>query len=155
MLIVVVVHVNTHSTNTSHTRVRMVEPVVVISNIVRTSFTLHTTHRSLTIIPEAVVSYSNILRVSLDIYSTVTFSLIGSATLLAIEEIHVVNPHMRVIGIKRHCIIQATHNSKVTEFNTNSFSKQETETIYSSIITDALECHIHLSALNLQTFCRT
>ena len=155
MLIVVVVHVNTHGTNASHTRVRMVEPVVMISNPVFTSFTLHTTHRSLTIIPEAVVSYSNILRIALDVYSTVTLSLVGSTTLLAIEEIHVVNPYMRVISIKRHSIIQATHDSKVTELYTLSLSKQEAEAIYGSIITDTFECHIHLSSLNLQTFCRT
>ena len=155
MLIVVVVHVNTHGTNASHTRVRMVEPVVMISNPVFTSFTLHTTHRSLTIIPKAVVSDSNILRITLDIYSTITFSLVGSTTLLTIEEIHIVNPHIRVFGVKRHSIIQATHDSKVAELYTHCLSKQETEAIYGSIITDTFECHIHSSSLNLQTFCRT
>ena len=159
MLIVVVVHVNTHSTNTSHTRVRMVEPVVVISDIVRTRFTLHTTHRSLTIIPETVVCYSYILRVTLDIYSTITLGLVSSTTLLAIEEIHVVNPYMRVIGIKRHGIIQATHDSKVTELYTLGITKQETKSIYSSIFTDSFKSHVHFRVstltLNLQTFCRT
>ena len=137
----------------------MVEPVVVISDIVRATFTRHTTHRSLTIIPEAVVCYSNILRIALDVYSTVTLSLVGSTTLFTIEEIHVVNPDMGVIGIKRHGIIQATHDSKVTELYTLGITKQETKSIYSSIITDSFESHVHYRVstltLNLQTFCRT
>ena len=104
MLIVVVVHVNSHGTHTGMTGIGMVEPVVVISNPVFPSLALHATHRRLTIIPEMVVSYSYIFRITLDIYGTIALGLIGSTTLSTIDSsiiTHTLEGHVhgRIAGL--------------------------------------------------------
>ena len=136
------------------TWVRVVEPVVVISDVVRTWLALHTTHGWLTSIPEVNVWNGNKLRVRLNIDGAITLLLVTSL-IRTIEYIYVVNPNVRVICIKRYTIVNACLNSNVTNLHTLCVTNEEAETIDNSIVTHALYSHVKFwiscLTLNLQT----
>ena len=72
----------------------MVEPVVVIGDIVGATLALHATERTLSGIPEVYVVESHILRIAFNIDRSVTFCLIAVTTYLSIENVNIVSPTM-------------------------------------------------------------
>ena len=139
------------------TRVGMVEPVMVVRNIVRTGLALHTEHVGLTSIPVAVVRHGDILGVSLDICSTVALAVV-TRTALAVEDICMVNPDVRVVGVERNTIVHAAHHTDVAELYTLAVAYQESETANSCIVTDTLDGDRHfcigILTFNLDTLLR-
>ena len=111
---VVVPHVYTHGTDTRMARVRVVKPVVVVRDVVRTTLRLHTEHVRLAGIPETVVRNGDIFRVALHVGGSVALGVVAAAV-LAIELVGMVNPDVRIVGIERDAIVHATHDAEVAE----------------------------------------
>ena len=88
----------------------MVEPVVVVRDIVGARLALHAEHVGLAGVPIAVVRHGDVLRVTLHVHLAVTLVVVA-ATMLAVEHIHVVNPDVRVVGIEGDAVVHATHDS--------------------------------------------
>ena len=59
------------------TGVRVVEPVVIIRDVVRTALALHAEHVTLAGIPEAVVAHCHILRIRLYINSAIALGMVA------------------------------------------------------------------------------
>ena len=80
-------------------RIRVVEPVMVVGDVVGTTLTLHAKHIGLASVPEAIVGNGHQFRVRLDVAGAITLGMVA-ATIRAIEEVHVVNPDIGVVSIK-------------------------------------------------------
>jgi hypothetical protein len=81
------------------TRIRVVEPIVIVTDIVGTAFTLHSEHVRLACIPMTAVTYGHVFRVGLYVDGTVTLDVV-TAAVFAIEHIHIVNPDVGVVSIE-------------------------------------------------------
>ena len=120
----------------------MVEPVMVVRDVVGAALALHAEQIRLTRIPVVVVADGDELRVALQVGSTVALGMVATAV-RAIELIRMVNPDVAVVGIERDAVVHATHDGEVAELHTLAITYQETETVHGSIVANALEGHVH------------
>ena len=88
--------------------------------------------------------YSDPLRIRFNINRTVSFDVVAAAG-LTIEQVHVVNPDIRIVSIQRHPVVHCTHDSQIAELNTLGVSHQESKTIDTSVLTNAFNGYIHLT----------
>ena len=147
-VVIVVVHVNRHGANTSMTRVRVVEPIVVIGNPVLAALALHTAHSRLTGIPEVAVSDGDVLGVRLHVNGTVALLLV--ATLVGtIESINVMYPDVVVVGIQRDIVIHTRCHAEVAKLNRSCVANQEAEAVNEGVVANTLKSHVQLAVLGL------
>ena len=136
-------------------RVAMVEPVVVIADVVGAAFALHAEHVCLACIPVAVVAHGDILRVALHIDGSVALGVVA-ATVRTVEHVHVVNPDIAIVGIERQTIVETAHDAEVAELDALGVAHKETETLDGCIVANALEGHVQLrvstTAFHLDAF---
>ena len=88
-----------HGADTRMTAVRMVEPIVVIGDVIGSGFGGHTAHRRLTCIPEMAIADGNVFGIAFDVYPAIAFGLIASFV-RSIKHIDMMHPDMVVVGIE-------------------------------------------------------
>ena len=133
------------------TRVRVVEPVVVVRDVVGTALRLHAEHVGLAGIPEAVVRDGDEFRVALHVDLSVAL-IVVTATMLTVEHIHVVNPDVRVVGVERDTVVHAAHNAEITEFNALGVAYQKAKATDGGIVTNTLEGDVQLRVCSLALY---
>ena len=69
-----------------------------------------------------IVTDGDVLRLTLDINRAVALSLVAVATSITIEEVHVVNPDIRVASVERQTVVHAEHDGEVAELDTGSIT---------------------------------
>ena len=153
---IVVINVEEHRADARMTRIAMVEPVVMIGVPAGYCFALHATEARLACVEEVVVRNGNVLRFTLDVHRAVTLGLIGIAARLAVEEVAVMNPHVRVARVERDGIVHAANDADVANLYTFAVTHQHTEAVEGGIFADALDGDGHVAvfvlALHLQAF---
>ena len=123
--------------------VRVVEPVVVVGDIVGTRLILHAEHIGFTSIPVVAVADGDILGVTLHVNHTVAL-LVVARTMLAVEQVKVMNPDVGIVGVQRQSIVHAANAGKVAELHALTVADEESEAKECSIVANALEGHVHL-----------
>ena len=139
----VVPDVDTHGAHTGMARVGVVEPVVVVADVVGSALALHAEHVGLASIPETVVADGNIFRVALDVARAVALGMVAAAV-GTVEEVVMVNPDIAVVCVERQPVVQAAHDADVAEFHALGVAHQESEALDGRVVADALEGHVHL-----------
>ena len=128
---VVVVAVHGAGANPRVTGVRMIVPVVVVSDIVGFGFGLHALQVALAVIPEVVVRVGDISGL-FGIQCTIALYLVGIRTGIAIEEIAVMYPDV-VVALLQTAIIAfgavAVHEAQIPNFNVRAVLHNQTKAI--------------------------
>ena len=124
-------------------RVGVVEPVVVVRDVVGAALALHAEHVGLAGVPEAVVADGDKFRVALDIARAVALGMVAAAV-GSVEEVVMVNPDVAVVGVKRQSVVHAAHDADVAELHALGVAHQEPEALDGSVLSDALEGHVQL-----------
>src|SRR5574344_72035 len=149
---------HTHRTNTSVTGITVVEPVMMISDIVWSTLTLHTAHTGLTGSPKMAIVYGDIFRIGLHVYGSITFGMV-SGTGLTIEDVHIMYPDIGIVGIQRDTIIHLSHDTEIAKLYALGISYQKAEAMYRCIITDTFYRDVQFAvgslSLDLDTFTAT
>ena len=135
-VIVVVINVNGHCTDSRMTGVGVVEPVVVIGDPVFSCLTCHTAQGHLSGIPEVVIRNGNVLGIVLQIHRAVALGLVSIASSCTVENVIVMNPDVIVICFQCDTVIAEQHNSQVTDLNASCSLAADTEAIAYSVLTD-------------------
>ena len=134
------------------TRVAMVKPVVMIAVPAGNCFALHTSEARLARVEEMVVRNGNVLRFTLDVHSAVALGLISIAAWLAIEEVAVMNPHVRIARVERDGIVHAANYTDVANLHTFAVTHQHTETVERGIVANALDGDGHIAVFVLALY---
>ena len=128
---VVVVAVHGAGANPRVTGVRVVIPVVVVSDIVGFGFGLHALQVALAVIPEVVVRVGDISGL-FGIQCTIALYLVGIRTGIAIEKVAVMYPDM-VVALLQTAIIAfgavAVHEAQIPNFNVRAVLHNQTKAI--------------------------
>ena len=139
-------------------RVAVVEPVVVVGHPVVGGLALHAGKTALAAVDEVVVRDSDVFRTFLDVHCTVALGLVGVAARFAVEEVHVVNPNIGVVGIQRQNIVHTEHDGEVAELRVLASVDEDAEAPDGGIVADALDGDGHFAVgsltLYLQSLCR-
>ena len=136
----------------------MVVPVVVVGDVVG-AVAAHAAEACLATVPETAVGCGDVFRVSLDIDGAIAFGLVGIATCLPVEEVHVMHPDVAVVGVHGYGIIHEQHDGKVADLHALAVAHEETEAAHCGIFADTFQGDVHLAvtvfAFYLQALFRT
>ena len=125
--------------NTRLARVAVVKPVMMEGHPAVGRLALHAAQTGLATVNEMVVRDGDVCRLSLDVHRAVALSLVGIAAGIAIEEVHVVNPDIAVVGIQRQAVVHAEHDGEVTELHVTAVTAQDAKAPDGSIVAHALQ----------------
>ena len=155
---VVVPHVDTHGADAGMAGVGVVEPVVVVADVVGTALALHAEHVGLAGVPEAAVADGDELGVGLQVDGTVAFGMVAAAV-RTVEKVRMVQPDVGVVGVERDAVVHAAHDADVTHLDAPGIAYEEAEAFDGSIVANALdgdvEFAVGLFAFDLESLART
>ena len=106
-----------HGAHARVAAVGVIEPVVVVADVVGAALALHAAERHLARIPEVVVGVGVILRVALQVERAVALGLIGVAAGAAVEEVDVVDPSVEVVAVERYAVVGTEHDAEVAQLH--------------------------------------
>ena len=88
-------------------------------------------------------------RLTLDVDGSVALSLVSVATSATIEEVHVVNPYVVVVGVERYGVVHTYHVGEVAQLNTLGTTDEESKAMSSCIESNTLDGDVHIGGTTL------